>query len=48
MAARAFDPVDYLAEPATAATLDSGASARIRIDLREPAAATVSYSFDFR
>ena len=48
VAARAFDPDDYLAEPATAATLDSGASARIRIDLREPAAATVSYSFDFR
>ena len=48
VAARAFEPTEYLAEPAHAATLDSGASARIRIELREPAAATVSYSFDFR
>jgi len=48
VAARAFDPREYLAEPADAATLDSGGTARIRIDLREPAAATVSYSFDFR
>lgn len=47
VAARAFDAGEYLAEPA-AAMLDSGATARIRIDLREPAAATVSYSFDFR
>lgn len=48
VAARAFDPGEYLAEPATAATLDSGDTARIRLDVREPAAATVSYSFDFR
>ncbi len=47
VAARAFDAREYLAEPA-AALLDSGGTARIRIDLREPAAATVSYSFDFR
>ncbi len=47
VAARAFDADEYLAEPA-AAVLDSGGTARIRIDLREPAAATVSYSFDFR
>lgn len=48
VAARAFDPGEYLAEPAAGAMLDSGGTARIRIDLREPAAATVSYSFDFR
>ncbi|MCW5581297.1 MAG: DUF3426 domain-containing protein [Luteimonas sp.] len=48
VAARAFDPADYLAEPAATSTLDSGATAHIRIDVREPAAATVSYSFDFR
>ena len=47
VAARAFDAGEYLAEPADA-LLDSGGVARIRIDLREPAAATVSYSFDFR
>lgn len=48
IAARAFDARDYLgAQPADAA-LSSGQSAMIRLDVVEPAADAVAFSFEFR
>ncbi|TDK22706.1 DUF3426 domain-containing protein [Luteimonas aestuarii] len=44
---RDFAPDEYLGEMPTEATLSSGQSAMIRLDVREPAANVVAFSFDF-
>ena len=47
VAARAFEPHEYLGAAPTA-RFAPGQTAEIALDIREPAAATVSYAFDFR
>ena len=46
--ARAFDPRDYLDAQLADDTLSSGQSAMIRLDVVEPAADVVAFSFEFR
>ncbi|TAK37694.1 MAG: DUF3426 domain-containing protein [Lysobacteraceae bacterium] len=45
---RAFQPREYLGEAPTQSTLASGHSARIEMDLVEPAPGVVAFTFDFR
>lgn len=45
---RAFQPGEYLGKAPTHSTLDSGQSARIEMDLVEPAPGVVAFTFDFR
>lgn len=48
VAARAFVADEYLATPAEASGIGAGQTAGVALVVREPAAATVSYAFDFR
>ncbi|HRO28432.1 MAG TPA: DUF3426 domain-containing protein [Luteimonas sp.] len=49
VAARAFNPDEYLAAAADAtALIEPGQTADIALDIVEPSVATVSYAFDFR
>jgi len=45
---RAFQPGEYLGEAPTQSTLASGHSARIEMELVEPAPGVVAFTFDFR
>ena len=45
---RAFQPSEYLGATPTQSTLGSGQSARIEMDLVEPAPGVVAFTFDFR
>ncbi len=45
---RAFQPSEYLGTAPTQSTLGSGQSARIEMDLVEPAPGVVAFTFDFR
>ena len=48
LGARAFTPTEYLGNEPPSALIDSGEGAVIRMDVLEPDAGAVGFSFDFR